>query len=309
MKIAVLMLVHKNKSQVLRLLSAMRHENIDFFLHIDKKCDWDLSDLELPNVYLTSRRYDVGLFEFSMVDAEIELIRTAQQHGKYGYFILMSGQCYPVTKAANIYDFLCERYPEPFIEIVAPTKENYVTRNFAKVYALKWLKIRSYGFLKRHFSYKTYRILRYFPGGLALLASCIKGLFVKAPAQRLKNRGLSCYCGSQWWILPDHIIDNVSRFFDDGEYRKIVNDCFSCDETFFQTAIMAEKEKNGIRTDEAGNYMNRKWFFIFYDGHPILLTQEKYREITESNMLFARKFDMEQDSKIMDMLDQLFLEQ
>ena len=306
MKIAVLMLVHKNKDQVVRLLSAMNHENIDFFLHVDKKSDLDFSGLNMPNVYLTPRRHDVGLFEFSMVEAEMELIRTARQQGHYDYFMLMSGQCYPITSVSNIYDFLCRSYPEPFIEIVAPTKENYVTRNFAKAFALKRLKIRSYGWLKRHFSYKGYRLFRYLPGGLAMVATRIKSLIIGTPVRRLKKRGWGTYCGSQWWILPDRIIENVLPFFEDREYHRIVSDCFSCDETFFQTAIMARREENGIRTDEAGNYINRKWFFIFHDGHPILLTQDRFREIKESGMLFGRKFDMDQDSEILNLLDKSF---
>ena len=37
MKIAVLLLVHINLEQVKRLLSVLQHENIDIFIHIDKK--------------------------------------------------------------------------------------------------------------------------------------------------------------------------------------------------------------------------------------------------------------------------------
>lgn len=36
MKIAVLMLVHKNAEKVKRLISVLKHENVDIFIHINK---------------------------------------------------------------------------------------------------------------------------------------------------------------------------------------------------------------------------------------------------------------------------------
>lgn len=303
MKIAVLLLAHKNKSQLERLLSVMKHKNVDIFIHLDKKAAFQPSDITAENVIFTEKRYDVGLFEFSMVEAERELIQTARLHGNYSYFILMSGQCYPLVSIEKIVDHLTNSYPEPYIEIVAPKKDNYVRVNFAHVYILKRLKLRTYAFLKKHFTYDGYRILRYIPGGFVFLISRLKELFVKPPKTRLERMGLPMYCGSQWWILPDTVINRVVPFFENKEYCKIVYDTFSCDETFFQTAIMAEPEANGIKPDDNGNYMNRKWFYIFWEGHPILLRPEHHKDIHSSGMFFARKFDTAVDTEILNLID------
>lgn len=303
MKIAVLILAHKNKEQLERLLSALQHHNIDIFVHLDRKSSIQSSDIHVPNVFFTKKRHDVGLFEFSMVDAEMELIQTARSHGHYDYYILMSGQCYPIKRIDNIYDYLCKKYPEPFIEIVAPTEHNYVRKNFAHVYVMKRFKLKTYAFLKKHFSYKAYRVLRYVPGGFVFAVSLIKELFVRSPKTRLDRINYPTYCGSQWWILPDRIIDRTIEFYQNKHFCKIVYDTFSCDETFFQTAIMAEKERNGIVVDDQGNYMNRRWFYIFGEGHPFTLTQKDYDQIISSEMLFARKFDTDIDARILDSLD------
>ena len=281
----------------------MRHDNIDIFVHLDTKADFLPEDIDAPNVFFTDKRFDVGLFEYSMVQAEKELLDTARSHGSYSYFILMSGQCYPLADANYIYDYLCKRYPEPMIEIVAPKEDNYVKVNYEHVYILKRFKLKTYDFLKKHFSYKGYRILRYIPGGFTFAVSCIKELFVTSPKKRLQKLGLPMYCGSQWWILPDKVIDNVMPFFEDERFCKIVYDTFSCDESFFQTAIMANKDKNGITLDDNGNYMNRRWYYIFNGGHPILLNAEHIPEMLSSNMLFARKFDANVDSVALDLLD------
>lgn len=305
MRIAILMMVHKNIEQVERLLNKLRHEKIDIFIHVDQKSNIAPEEIKGDNIYFTENRYDIGLFEFSMVDAERELIQTAMKHGTYGYYLLMSGQCYPTVNADELYGFLVERYPESFIEIVAPTETNYVKVNFDHVYILKRFKLSTYAFLKKHFSFKMYRALRYFPGGFAFAISRLKELFVQSPKKRLEKMGISRYCGSQWWILPDKVLNNVMPYFDNIEFCKAVYDTFSCDETFFQTAIMNEQEKNGIVTDDQGNYMNRKWFFIFNDGHPILLNKSHYEEIKMSGMLFARKFDITEGTEVLDMLDQM----
>lgn len=304
MKIAILLLVHKDKAQVERLLSRLRHPQFDIFMHVDLKCPFSPAELNAPGVVFTEQRYDIGLFEFSMVEAEMELLRTAQSRGAYDYYMLMSGQCYPLLSMDQIYARLCTSHPRPLIEIVAPTRENYVRVNFAHVYILKRFKLRTYAFLKKHFSYRGYRILRYLPGGTVLLVSRLKELFVRSPQVRLARMQLPTYCGSQWWILPDDVVRRAMAFYEDKAFCAAVSDSFSCDETFFQTAVMAQPEQNRIELDADGNYMHRQWFFIFDDGHPITLTRAHYDELRSSGMLMARKFDPQADNGILDLLDQ-----
>lgn len=303
MKIAVLLLVHKNKEQLQRLLSKLKHDNVDIFIHLDSKCSFSSEDISSENVFFTENRYDVGLFEFSMVEAEMELIRTARKHGNYSYYIMMSGQCYPIKSIERIYNTLCERYPVPFIEITAPTETNYVKTNFKHVYILKRFKLKTYAFLKRHFPMQVYSVLRYIPGSFVLLISTIKEVFVKSPQKRLDKLGYKRYCGSQWWILPDKAIDVAEQAYGNEKFCKIIYDTFSCDETFFQTALMLHQDELGIKLDESGDFKNRQWFYNFNGGHPIILTKEKYEEIISSDKLFARKFDDNIDSEILDMID------
>jgi hypothetical protein len=83
-----------------------------------------------------------------------------------------------------------------------------------------------------------------------------------------------------------------------------MKNCYCCDETFFQTAIMIHAEKFGIILNEKGYYSNKKWFTIFSNGHPIVLTQENFEQLMYSGMLFGRKFDSDIDAKILDMIDE-----
>lgn len=305
MKIAILLLVHKNKEQIERLIRKLHHKNVDIFVHIDKKCPFNPEDLPVPdNVFFTQTRIDACLFEFSLVDAEFELIRTAKKHSTYKYFVLASGQCYPLQSMDTIHDFLEKSYPKPFIDIIAPTETNYVKKVFQHVCILKRFKINTYAFLKKHFSYKTFRLLRYIPGGFVYVVSMIKELFCKSPNARLSKLGYLNCAGAQWWMLPDRVIDLMLQERENKEFCNAISDAFGCDETFFQTAMMKHKDKCGLDLDEQGNYLEKRWFHIFDGGHPIILRKEDYENLCDSEMLFARKFDMNIDSDILDMLDQ-----
>ncbi len=44
-------------------------------------------------------------------------------------------------------------------------------------------------------------------------------------------------------------------------------------------------------------------FSTTYHGHPRILTTNDYPSLVKSNAHFARKFDIDQDSKILDLLD------
>ena len=303
MKVAILILAHKNKEQLERLIANLQHENVDIYIHLDRKASFEPADVKAQGICFTQRRFDVGLFEFSMVEAEIELIRTAKQHGNYQYYVMLSGQCYPLMSMERIYQLLCDQYPKPIISARIPTVANRKEKIFKHVCLLKRFKIKTYAILKKYFPEKVYQYLRYIPGGFVFAVSLFKELFVGSPDRRLKKMHLQGYQGSQWWMLPDTAIEGALSFYENKAFCSAIRECFSCDETFFQTAVMAEKEKYGIRPDELGDYINPMWYIIFDHGHPIILTKHHYGELMSSGMPFARKFDEKIDSEILDMID------
>jgi hypothetical protein len=130
-----------------------------------------------------------------------------------------------------------------------------------------------------------------------------RGLFVKSPEKALKQMGIKPYFGPQWWILPDTAIAAILPLYESDTFRNCMKNCYSCDETFFQTAIMVHADQFGITLNEKGYYLNKKWFTIFSGGHPIILTLDNFEQIISSQMLFGRKFNITKDSAILDRLD------
>lgn len=304
MKIAALILAHRNKAQLERLIRALSHPDIDIYIHLDKKSSLSPEDFRHLDVRFTEKRIDVSLFEFSMVEAEIELLRTACAQGDYGYHMLLSGQCYPLRHIDDIHAYLSAVYPRPLIEVISPKLVTKFARQFRYPHTLKRFRTGSFAFLQKYLPTKSIYPYKYVPEAIVFAATVLRGLFVKSPAKRLEAMGLEPYFGPQWWILPDVSIDGILSSYDDPDFRSCMTDCFSCDETFFQTAIMRQAENLGITLAEDGYYRNKKWFTIFSHGHPILLTREHYDQLIVSNMLFARKFDLDADTGILDLLDE-----
>jgi len=308
MKVAALILAHKNKAQIQRLISVLKHPQVDIYIHLDKKSTLSPSDFSDYTVRFTQKRIDISLFDFSMVDAEMELLHTALTYEHYGYYILLSGQCYPLRHIDNIYNYLCKSYPKPLIEVISTDIVTMFAHQFRHPYIMKRFRVASEAFLKKHRPNKSIYPYKYVPEAIALAASTVNGLFVKNPKKRLKAVGINPYFGSQWWILSDVAVDEILPFYENKYFCDCIRSCFSCDETFFQTAIMVHADKFGITFDDKGYYRNKKWFAIFSHNHPVLLTQSHYDQLVSSKKLFARKFDADTDSVILDMLDQHNLE-
>ena len=308
MKVAALILAHKNKSQLERLISVLQHPSIDIYIHLDKKSQLSPDDFSQCNVRFTPNRIDVGLFEFSMVDATMELVYTAQAHQKYGYYILLSGQDYPLRCINDIYVYLEESYPKPFIEVISPEIVTKFALQFKYPHVLKRFRTASASFIKKYFHTKSIYPYKYIPEGIVRVATMATGLFIKSPHRRLRSMGIKPYFGPQWWILPDTAINEVCALYKNKDFCNCMKYCFSCDETFFQTAIMIHADRFEIALNENGYYLYKKWFTIFSHGHPITFTKEHFDQLVSSQMLFARKFDYNEDREILDMIDRHIIE-
>ena len=136
MKHAALIMAHKNKRQLIRLIKAVRTDKIDVFVHPDKK--WKLSKADISeiegvadNVFVLKNRVHGVLDRFSLPKIELNLIAAAIKREKtsgerYGYFMLLSGQDYPIKNRSYVQDFLDKQYPKPFIDHEIAETGNWV---------------------------------------------------------------------------------------------------------------------------------------------------------------------------------------
>lgn len=137
---AALIMAHKNVDQVIRLIRSLSSDKIHVFVHLDKKMKITKSEKKdmsscADNVYIIDERVNGMLDTWSLVEAALHLIRYAKEVGlqrgfNYSYFMLLSGQDYPIKSKKNISDYLKDSYPKPLIDCTPYDKSNWVYHKF-----------------------------------------------------------------------------------------------------------------------------------------------------------------------------------
>lgn len=316
MKHAALIMAHKNKEQLIRLIKAVSSKDIDVFIHLDKK--WKLTAEELAtienssdNVFVIKKRIHGVLDRFSLPQIELNLIDAAinreKQTGiKYGYFILLSGQDYPIKSKAYIQKFLDEQYPKPLVDYDPATIGNWV---YGK-YQLTKYENKIDEIQKR----RKKGLIRSIQVGFCVLFYRLEKFFRGIPWDNLQKTDIKIYGGSQWWILPHGVIDYVKEQLKCN--KKVIRElkrAWTPEENFFQTlALNSEYRKYIVDNDaifiqgeqKAMTYCNFITPTKRFRGHPHIITVEDFDRIMAKKALFARKFDMNEDSKVLDMIDE-----
>ena len=119
MKIAVLIQCHKNAEQVNMLISALDHDCIDVYVHVDRKSNI-VNDINSSNkifILPEEKRISVEWAKFSQVEASLNLLLYALSHDSYDYYWLISGQDFPLVSADRIVDFFSLNPDCNFVDI------------------------------------------------------------------------------------------------------------------------------------------------------------------------------------------------
>jgi hypothetical protein len=119
MKIAYLILAHKDPKHLARLIRSLSTPNTSFFIHIDQKSDLDdFNNLVSDNVFFTKERVPV-YYDYSMVEAMLILHQTALMNmGGFDYFVRLNGVDYPIQPASYIESFFHKNMGKEFMEIM-----------------------------------------------------------------------------------------------------------------------------------------------------------------------------------------------
>lgn len=123
MKIAYLMLVHKNFNQIKLLTDQLADELTHVYIHVDKKNEELFNDLKneyvnSENVSIIDKRIKVNWSGFSQVQATLNLMESALENNnfKFEYISLISGQDFPIKSNDYIRKFLSDNNGNEFIQ-------------------------------------------------------------------------------------------------------------------------------------------------------------------------------------------------
>ena len=291
MKIAYLVLAHKNPALIQKQIDFLSSEDSAFFIHIDAKSKIDeFLSCNGRNVFFSTERVAVYWAEYSMIDAIVILIQQALSASqKYDYFVLLSGSDYPIRSKQYIQRFFENSRGTEFISLVEiPNIQAGIP--LSKITTLRIPSNRP-----------VYRFLIKLAAKLGF-------------AQRDYKKYLGSlrpYGGVTWWALTRDACQYLLEFMEQHEsICQYFKGTFAPDETFFHTILGNSAFEPHIRRC----VMYDDWTAADpHSGHPAEIGEEQlhFFEASEKvmvddvfgpgEMLFARKFSDEN----LDLVDRL----
>lgn len=257
-RVAFLVLAHTNPFQIRHLVNRLETGGHKVFIHYDRRSGDDLS---IIHDRLIPQRISAFHGGFSLVRATLLLMHAAMEDSSYDYFMLLSGQCFPV----NGNSWLVER--------------------------LKGGKL----FISYHrmpvdlFAKRLDRLEHFYFEGSGLVRKTVNRVARKLPKRDfVKGMSVWPYCGSQWWCLPNEVVKYILGYVDRfPSYVRFMSTTAYSDEVFFHSIIsnMAIEER-----------MAPALFYARFDpktNRPVIFgtPEAPISEIPREHVFVARKFD------------------
>lgn len=279
MTIAHLILAHKAPAQLERLVRALAHPQDSVFIHLDRKTDYrPFARLAtLPNVRFTHHRLDVKWGGYSLTRAALEGMREILgAPTTYDFINLLSGEDYPIKSAAVIHDYLAPHVGRSFMAF-QPDGAAWWQHNQRRLTQYHLTDFRFRG------QYLTQQLLNHLlPSPKPLPLAILNG----------DNAG-------GWYTLSPGCAAYVIRFLDDRPaLRRAARFTWGSDEFLLHSIL--------LNSPLAPTLINNNLRYIDWragGSSPKVLTYADLPALLTSPQLYARKFDLHQDSRVLDQLD------
>lgn len=278
MKVANVIIAHKNPDQLFRLVSQFSGQHFHNFIHIDRRCDLNLfaKTIQHPAVTILPVRRKLVWAGYGFVAVTLDalnLIRACKE--KFFYINLISGMDFPIRPTAEFYNFLRSSYendPREFFEIldlsVWPGAHRY-----QRFHLTDWtIKGR----------YFTERIIN---------------KFIPTPRQFYQGK-LTPYGRAAWFTATDHFIGYALKYLEENPgLIKFLKTTWSPDEFIWNTLVM-----NSPFREKISHYLR---YIDWSEGkvNPKVFKTTDYNALINSGNFIARKFDETVDKKILDKLE------
>ena len=279
MRIACIIMAHKEPQQIERLINKFNQLPFDFYLHIDKKIRQEPFEYlaQLPNVYFVRNRIRVRWASYSFLIAVQRAIFQIMDSGIiYDFISIMSGQDYPITPVSDIYHSLEKNMGKNFI----------CYEDDGEWWSHAMSRINKYHFT--NFGFRGRYRIQYFLN--ALLPAR------KFPLPYKLYGGPRAMCMTLTYECAVYIASFIES---NKKLRRFIRFTWGPDEFVIPTLVMNSKFNQTV--------INDNFYYIDWSKggpNPKTLTVEDYQQMMQSGKMLARKFDIRKDRVILDMLDQ-----
>jgi hypothetical protein len=280
MRIAHLILTHKNPQQLERLIRVLDHPAFDFYVHVDKKVDQTPFTFlaQKKNVFFINDRVSVYWAGYGTIQATLNGFAEILPK-KYDYINVTSGQDFPLQSPDHIYHYIAQRKGLEYITCESIEDEwKDAAPRVKKYHLINW---RIPG--KHRIEILTNKMLE-------------KKLF---PARKFPL-DYKIVGRSNWFTLTSAAVQYIHDFLKQHpEVVRYFKLCWGADEFIFASVLYNSSFKDRIRDSLVYVDWTGKT-----DGHPRILEVADFEKMKASGKLFGRKFDADTDSRILEMLEE-----
>lgn len=291
---AYLILAHTNIPQLAVLLSMLDYPDNDIFIHMDaRQKNYDRSALfaavKKSKLILLENPIAVTWGQFSGIEVKLRILEEAVSHGPYCYYHLISGMDLPLKPQKQIHAFFEDHRGKEFIHF-------------------------EYG--KHDYSYRYKYYYDFLEGRGRPSGKLQKGMIrLRASMQALagvdrtkKYPDIVFRKGSNWFSITDAFAKEIlSR-------RNWIYEAFRAtycaDECVIQTIAYNSDFRSAIYQmgEDSDQHAIMRWI-DWQRGHPYVFRSGDFDELMRLDYLFARKFDMNIDSAIIQKIYECVMEQ
>ena len=276
MKSVFLILVHANSGQLKRLIKKLMSADSFVYLQVDLKADIQLFEeyRNFPNLFFIKKRINITWGGYSQVQGMLNSFAEIVPHfANNQYVSVISGQDYPLMSIEKMNAFLEANQGKAFMEYypVYGTWKEAIPR-------LEKFHLTDYQF----------------PGKFY-----VEALLNSLMPKRVPPKELIYVGRSSWFTLTVEHLKYLVNFLESHKaIRKFFQLTWGCDEFVFQTILYSSTYQSQM--------VNNNLRYIDWSlggARPKILTMDDAEKIKESKKFFARKFDQNVDSEILDWID------
>jgi Core-2/I-Branching enzyme len=277
MRYAYIISAYKNLEQVTRLVRRLDSGRACHLVHVDKKTDDSAYDAlvaslrDVPSVHFLPR-HPCHWGGFGHVQATLKGINELLQRGtRFDYVILLTGQDYPIKPNEYIERFFATQAPSSFMAFAGLPSDSWSPR-----------------------------------GGLDRIENWhlrLWGHHLRIPLRRQFPSELRPYGGGAYWCLWRECIEYVAEFVAQSpDIVSFFRHVDIPDEIFFQTILLNSELRDTIVND------NLRYIDWTRGKKPAILNVRDFDALRASPKLFARKFDVNEDELVLDLIDRYLLQ-
>lgn len=333
-KVVYLIASHTNPEQVVRLVKTLKTGNSSsaVVIHHDySKSFLDPKAFEgIPNVWILDNHVAVQWGKFSMIKMKLHALEWMLAHLEFDWMVFLSGQDYPIQPLGQIEHFLETTPYDGFmsgvpIESTTPcgpvecpkaTSAKHQCRDCITRYHYQYYELPSlFSGEKLPFGLKSTlnKIQKYFINVQSVIRfrsfpfaqNKLKTMIGIRPFGGPFSDDFKPYKGSQWFTLNYACLRYILQYVEaNPQFVKYYEHTLFPDESFFQTILLNQL---GLKI-----FNNNKRFIRWQSAespNPDILKKQDLDSILTPDHHFARKFDLNIDAEILNLIDCHILKQ